>query len=89
MQECASYLFNDMGKVENPKSRTSRDGGSRALNHGDRAVAASLAIRGLNEKKGSKGRIEIENDYMPLDIANRMRRKASNMTSFAIGRCRW
>ena len=39
IEECAQYIFNDMGKVENPRARTARDGGSRGLAHGDRAIA--------------------------------------------------
>jgi hypothetical protein len=51
IEECGHYVFNDTGRdCEHPKAKTSRDGGSKGLSHGDRAIAAALTIRAMNER---------------------------------------
>jgi len=88
-EECAHYLYNDQGKVENPRGRTSRDGGSRGLAHGDRAIAAALAIRAMNEKcKVRKGK-DIPSAYMPPDIQKRMEGKRHREMAGMLSRCSW
>ena len=89
LEECAHYLFNDAGKVENPRSRTSRDGGSRGLSHGDRAIAAALGVRAMNERKGNRGRIYTPENFIPEDIKKRHEKKHVNRLIGALARCKW
>jgi hypothetical protein len=89
MEECAHYIFNDQGKVENPRSRTSRDGGSRGLSHGDRAIAAALGIRAMNERPNSRGKLTTYEAFMPADIKERYEKKRDGRLVSAISRCKW
>ncbi len=54
LDEAGEYIYGRDGKVVHPKAQISEDGASRGLNHGDRAIAAALAIRGIKSLNGLK-----------------------------------
>lgn len=89
LEECAYYIFNDQGKVENPRSKTSRDGGSRGISHGDRPIAASLAIMIMNERPGSRKTV-LKRQQIPLNsMAGRQQQKSDQIRAMAAARCKW
>ena len=54
LEECGQYVYNEQGKAEHPKARTSREGSARGESHGDRAIAASMALRAMDERPRNK-----------------------------------
>jgi len=51
VEECEQYVFDGVsGKPHHPRSKTARDGSARGENHGDRAIAAALAVRCLGNR---------------------------------------
>ena len=91
LEECAQYIFNDSGKVENPRSKTSRDGGSRGISHGDRAIAAAVCIRALNERKriGLNRITESNTAIVSNSMAGRMMFKRARRKALAMSRMKW
>lgn len=47
LEECAQYVYDDSSKPIHPRTKTARDGSARGANHGDRAIAAALAVRAM------------------------------------------
>lgn len=54
--ECGEYQFveGNRSKIEHPKSRSGFDASEQGENHGDRAIAASLAVRSMNARPVAK-----------------------------------
>ena len=91
VEECGFYVFNESGRdVEHPKSKTSRDGGSKGLSHGDRAIAAAVAIRALNERRHNKlPEYSLVKEIVPDSIAGRLRASKDGRKHAAREMCRW
>jgi len=63
IEECSHYVFSDKGNdVEYPRAKTSRDGGSKGQSHGDRAIAAAIAVRSLDERPMDR------NSFIPDEV---------------------
>lgn len=59
VSECGEYVYVEGAgsKIEHPKSRTGFDASSQGENHGDRAIAAAVAVRALDERpRAPKGK---------------------------------
>ena len=54
--ECGEYVYVEgaSSKIEHPKSRTGFDASAQGENHGDRAIAAAVAVRALDERPKAK-----------------------------------
>ena len=91
IEECSHYIFNDSGRdVEHPKAKTSRDGGSKGLSHGDRAIAAAVTIRAMNERPSQGISLrEVVPEIVPNSIAGRMRLRANGVKNAALQMCKW
>ena len=49
--ECSEYEIDDRGRWVHPRALNSRDPSARGEGHGDRAIAAAMALRGMRERK--------------------------------------
>ncbi len=54
LDAAAEYIYDRNGKAVHPKAQIAEDGSSRGLNHGDRAIAGALAVRGIKSLNGLK-----------------------------------
>jgi hypothetical protein len=91
IEECSQYIFEKSGRdIEHPKSKTARDGGSSGLSHGDRAVAASVAIRAMDERPmGRNTFMPPDTEIVPNSMAGRRRYHMEAMKKHALGMCRF
>jgi hypothetical protein len=51
--ECGEYEIDDKSKWIHPRSINTRDSSAKGEGHGDRAIAAAVAMRGLRERKAT------------------------------------
>ena len=69
LEECGQYVIGDDGKPMHPKMKTARDGSSKGISHGDRVIAAAMAIHALDDllrgEKRRKSRIEAHTPDTP------------------------
>jgi hypothetical protein len=56
LEECVQYVFGGDGKPMHPKSKTARDGSAKGISHGDRVIAASMAILSMDDAQARKKR---------------------------------
>ena len=80
VEECMQYVYEDTGRdVEHPKAKTSRDGGSSGKSHGDRAIAAAIAVRSMDEKPRGLGSVVPEEvTIVPNSMRGRWDRKLAD-----------
>ena len=91
IEEAGQYVFDQNGKAHHPRSKTARDGSARGENHGDRPIAAGLAIMAMGTKHGvrrlpqSTQHVDRPVKYsIPWQIA-----KEKRATKGVGGDCRW
>lgn len=95
LEECGQYIIGDDGKPMHPKMKTARDGSSKGISHGDRVIAAAMAIHALDDllrgEKRRKSRAEAQMpDKLPYDsYAARMVRRADSLRQKQDSSCSW
>lgn len=95
MEECQQYVIGDDGKPMHPKSKTARDGSSKGISHGDRVIAASMAVIAMDEvtsrKKRRKNRSEAiaPSVIPPNSIAGRMKARQEFQRQQQLNSCRF
>ena len=94
IEECGQYVFNDAGKVEHPKAKTTRDGSARGPSHGDRAIATAIAVRALAARPPRKVAATPEAAYggdatEKYSFAWRMEQRKSRLKRSQLASCRW
>lgn len=94
--ECGQYEFDNGNDYVLPKSKSAQDSSSQGQSHGDRAMAASMAIIGMRKldllkaRKARKKRIEPTlANAPPNSIAGRMFRAQQNERIAMYARSRW
>ena len=91
VEECSQYIFDKTGRdVEHPRSKTSRDGGSSGLSHGDRAIAAAVAIRAMDERPMHRNTfIPDAVKIVPNSMAGRWEQRQDSARNHAREMCKW
>ena len=91
IEECSQYVFEAKGgDVEHPRAKTSRDGGSSGLSHGDRAIAAAVAVRAMDERPMHRNSfMPAEVKLVPDSIAGRRNTRMEGLRNEAREMCRW
>jgi hypothetical protein len=94
IEECGQYVFNDSGKVEHPKAKTTRDSSARGPSHGDRAIAAAIAMRALGDRPPTPPPSSPEEAWQQLEaeeysFAWRMGQRAERREMQAVANGRW
>lgn len=95
LEECLQYVFGDDGQPMHPKAKTARDGSAKGISHGDRVIAAAMAILMLDDlvktsKRQRKRREMPVPDVIPRDsIAGRMLEREQQKRASQAKMCRW
>jgi hypothetical protein len=88
LAECGEYEITDTGQTwEHPRSRNARDASARGLSHGDRVVAAAMAMRAIRERP-------VEKEQPPplvqqQSLAGRIARAKAAHKKMAMALSRW
>jgi hypothetical protein len=95
LEECGHYIFGDNGQPMHPRTKTARDGSARGVSHGDRCIAASMAICAMDDRlravrtKKKRAEIEVPSKIDPNSIAGRMAAAKHRKRAIAASLCRW
>ena len=58
LDECGKYAYNSSGNPYFPRSVTSRDNSARGQSHGDRTIAAAIALHAMDDRPANKPKAE-------------------------------
>ena len=93
LEECAQYVIGDDGKPMHPRSKTARDGSGKGVSHGDRVIAAAMAVRAIddrmNPRKLRKGEKPVPQIVPPDSFAGRMASREQSMRRAKANSFRW
>lgn len=95
LEECGHYVFGDDGQPMHPRTKTARDGSARGVSHGDRCIAASMAICAIDDRNKAARRrkkrtdLEVPTTVHPDSIAGRIAARTAQKRAVSMESCRW
>lgn len=95
LEECGQYIIGDDGKPMHPKMKTARDGSSKGISHGDRVIAAAMAIHALDDllrgetRKKRRDSMEVPREIPVGSMAHRMQMSDARERERSTRFCRW
>lgn len=87
LAECGEYEITDNQKWIHPRSVNSRDSSAKGEGHGDRAIAAAMACRGMRERRAKQP--QATSSAQNNSLAGRMAQQAERLHMARLEDCRF